>query len=424
MLLAVLALFVGAVSAGAQDAAPPFVNHLVIEGTINPAVAEFVQESIGVSHREGARALVVQLDTPGGLLASTRVIVKAILGAPLPVIVYVAPSGASASSAGVFITLAAHVAAMAPGTTIGAAHPVGPGGQEVGGTMGEKLENFVASYGETIARQRGRNVEWAVRAVRESAAVTEVEALKLKVIDLVARDLDTLLQQVTGREVEIVGQKTSLALAGVEVRSIEMRLSHKVISFLADPNIAYFLLIVGILGLYLEFSNPGLLFPGITGAVCLLLALAAFQVLPINYAGLALVLLAMTLIVAEALVPGFGILGISGIISLVLGSLMLFDTAGERLVVERGIIVAAVAVVSSCLLVVGYLVFRAQRRRPMVGKEGLIGEVGRVVARVAPVGKVRVHGEVWTAESEETLEVGEEVRVSKVEDLHLTVQRA
>jgi membrane-bound serine protease (ClpP class) len=233
-----------------------------------------------------------------------------------------------------------------------------------------------------------------------------------------------LLQQVTGREVEIVGQKTSLALAGVEVRSIEMRLSHKVNSFLADPNIAYFLLIVGILGLYLEFSNPGLLFPGITGAVCLLLALAAFQVLPINYAGLALVLLAMTLIVAEALVPGFGILGISGIISLVLGSLMLFDTAGERLVVERGIIVAAVAVVSSCLLVVGYLVFRAQRRRPMVGKEGLIGEVGRVVARVAPVGKVRVHGEVWTAESEETLEVGEEVRVSKVEDLHLTVQRA
>ncbi|MBI3303979.1 MAG: hypothetical protein HYZ72_18080 [Deltaproteobacteria bacterium] len=170
MLLAVLALLVGVVSAGAQDAAPPFVNRLVIEGTINPAVAEFVQESIHVSHREGARALVMQLDTPGGLLASTRVIVKAILGAPLPVIVYVAPSGASAGSAGVFITLAAHVAAMVPGTTIDAAHPVGPGGREGGGTMGEKLENFVASYGETIARQRGRNVEWAIRAVRELGA--------------------------------------------------------------------------------------------------------------------------------------------------------------------------------------------------------------------------------------------------------------
>ena len=416
----VLLTQVGTLSAPAME--PAFVTHLVIDGTINPAVAEFIQESIQVSHHDGARALILQLDTPGGLLTSTRTIVKEIFGAPLPVIVYVAPSGAGAGSAGMFITLAAHVAAMAPGTNIGAAHPVAAGGREVGGAMGEKLENFVASYGEAIAQQRGRNMEWAVKAVRESVAITEVEALKLHVIDLVARDLTDLLQQATGREVEIRGQKVPVTVVGAEVRTLEMRLSHKVINFIADPNIAYLLLMAGVLGLYLEFSNPGLLFPGITGAICLLLALAALQVLPINYTGIALIVLGAALLVAEAFVPSFGILGISGIVSFILGSLMLFDVEGEGLLIDRGIIFTVVAVVSGCMLVVGYLVWKAQRRKPTGGKEGLVGEIGHAVTRIAPVGKVRVHGEIWTAESDEIIEGGEEVRVSHVADLRLTVQ--
>lgn len=421
-LLGVLLLLVRAVTSSAQDAAPGFVNCIVIDGTINPAVAEFIRESIHTSHQDGARALVIQLDTPGGLLSSTRAIVKDILGAPLPVLIYVAPSGASAGSAGVFIMLAAHVAAMAPGTNIGAAHPIGTGGREVGGTMGEKLENFVASYSETLARRRGRNVTWAIKTVRESVAVTEAEAVKLKVIDLVAQDLNDLLEQASERTVEIGGKRISLTLAGLEVHLMEMRLSLKLINFIADPNIAYLLLMAGILGVFLEFAHPGLLFPGVTGAICLLLALMAFQVLPINYAGVALIFLAVALLVAEAFVPGFGLLGISGIVSLLLGSLMLFDAAGERLLVDRGIIFAAVAAVGSFMLVVGYLVFTAQRCKPVVGQEGLVGEVGRVIARIAPVGKVWVHGEIWTAESKDALEVGEEVRVSEVEDLHLKVR--
>lgn len=421
-LLGILVLLVRVVTSSAQDAAPGFVNCITIDGTINPAVAEFIRESIHTSHQDGARALVIRLDTRGGLLSSTRAIVKDILSAPLPVIVYVAPSGASAGSAGVFITLAAHVAAMAPGTNIGAAHPIGIGGREVGGTSGEKLENLVSSYGETLARRLGRNAEWAIKAVRENMAVTEAEAVKLKVIDLVAQDLNDVFQQASGRTVEIGGKKIPLALAGLEVHLLEMRLSLKLINFLADPNIAYLLLMAGILGVFLEFAHPGLLFPGVTGAICVLLALMAFQVLPINYAGVALIFLAVALLVAEAFVPGFGLLGVSGIVSLLLGSLMLFDAAGERLLVDRGIIFAAVAAVGSFMLVVGYLVFTAQRRKPVIGKEGLVGEIGRVITRIAPVGKVQIHGEIWNAESEEALEVGEAVRVSEVEDLHLKVR--
>ena len=248
LLLGVAGLFACSAIVRAEETAQPFVNQIVIDGTINPAVAEFVSETIRQSHETGARALVIQLDTPGGLLSSTRIIVKDILSASLPIIVYVAPSGAAAASAGTFVTLSAHVAAMAPGTNIGAAHPVGAGGKEVSGVMGEKLENFVASYGETIARYRGRNVEWAVKAVRESEAIGASEALRLNVIDLIAANWD-LLKKATGHTVEIEGKKITLALAGVEIQLLEMRLSQKFINFVADPNIAYFLLIAGILGL-------------------------------------------------------------------------------------------------------------------------------------------------------------------------------
>jgi membrane-bound serine protease (ClpP class) len=424
VLFGILSWLVCANALAAQGEPEPFVNHIVIDGTINPAVVEFVHESIQKSHEGGAQALVIQLDTPGGLLSSTREIVKAILSAPVPVIVYVAPSGAGAASAGTFITLSAHVAAMAPGTNIGAAHPVGVGGGEVTGVMGEKLENFVASYGETIARQRGRNVEWAIKAVRESAAIGASEALKLNVVDLLARNSDELLKKATGLTVEVGGKKTTLALAGAEVRSLEMSLSQKFINFIANPNIAYFLLMVGILGLYLEFSNPGLIFPGVAGVICLLLGAAAFQVLPINYTGLALIILGVILLIAEVFVTSFGVLGISGIVSFVLGSLILFDSPGEALVVHRSIVFTAAATLGTVVLALGYLVVRSQRLKPALGKAGLVGETGQVIARIAPLGKIRVHGEIWNAESEEALEVGEKAVIYKVEGLRVSVHRA
>jgi membrane-bound serine protease (ClpP class) len=424
VLFGILSWLVCANALAAQGEPEPFVNHIVIDGTINPAVVEFVHESIQKSHEGGAQALVIQLDTPGGLLSSTREIVKAILSAPVPVIVYVAPSGAGAASAGTFITLSAHVAAMAPGTNIGAAHPVGVGGAEVTGVMGEKLENFVASYGETIARQRGRNVEWAIKAVRESAAIGVSEALKLNVVDLLARNSDELLKKATGLTVEVGGKKTTLALAGAEVRSLEMSLSQKFINFIANPNIAYFLLMVGILGLYLEFSNPGLIFPGVAGVICLLLGAAAFQILPINYTGLALIILGVILLIAEVFVTSFGVLGISGIVSFVLGSLILFDSPGEALVVHRSIVFTAAATLGTVVLALGYLVVRSQRLKPALGKAGLVGETGQVIARIAPLGKIRVHGEIWNAESEEALEVGEKAVIYKVEGLRVSVHRA
>jgi len=423
-LLGILIPYACAMALAAQNQSRPFVNRIVIDGTINPAVAEFISESIQISSENGAQALVIQLDTPGGLLSSTREIVKDLLGAPLPVIVYVAPSGAGAASAGTFITIAAHVAAMAPGTNIGAAHPVPVGGGEVKGVMGEKLENFVASYGEAIAQQRGRNVEWAIKAVRESAAIGAAHAVKLNVVDLMATNLDELLTKVTGLPVDINGKKTTLALAGAEVRLLEMNLRQKFINFIANPNIAYFLLLVGILGLYLEFSNPGMIFPGVAGAICLLLTAAAFQVLPINYTGLALIVLGLALVIAEIFVTSFGILGIGGIVSLILGSFILFDTPGEALPLNRGIVFTAATTLGAVILSLGYLVIRSQRGKPALEKAGLIGETGEVIARIAPQGKIRVHGEIWNAESEEPLEVGEKAVIHKIEGLRASVRRA
>lgn len=407
------------------------VNLIVLETTINPAVADFIHESIWRSSQEGATALVIQLDTPGGLLNSTRTIVKDILGAPLPVIVYVAPSGAGAGSAGVFITMAGHIAAMAPGTTIGAAHPVSGSGQDISGDMREKIENFTASFSEAIAQRRGRNVEWAEKAVRESVSITEVEALKKKVIDLVAGDVQELLQKSEERKVDIGNIKATLSFnaareadGAIRVVTLEMRLKHKVLNLIADPNIAYILMLAGLVGLYLEFSHPGTLFPGLTGGICLLLALTAFQVLPINSTGVLLLLLGIVLLVAELFVPSFGILGISGIIAFVLGSLFLFDAPAEELAVDRGMIVTAALCVSAFMLFVGTLAVRTWTQRPASGQEGLIGEVGEVRQRIAPQGKVWLHGEYWTAESEEELEVGQKVRVVSVNRMILRVRKA
>ena len=417
----------GAVSVGGATREPGSGSHvdmIVINGGINPAVNDYIRESIQRARAGNARALIIQLDTPGGLLSSTRSIVKEMLSAPLPVIVYVAPSGAGAGSAGVFITMAANIAAMAPGTNIGAAHPVAGGGQEIKGVMGEKIENFTASFSETIAQRRGRNTDFAIQAVRRSISITDTEALEKRVIDIIAYDVSDLLKQANGREVEIGGVKRTLDFDGVSILRIEMGLKQKVINILAHPNIAYLLMMAGILGLYMEFSNPGALFPGIAGGIALLLALASFQVLPVNYAGLLLIGLGMCLLVAEAFLPSFGLLGISGVVSLGLGSLLLFDVEGSDLSVDRGIVFAAVGTLSAFVLLVSFLVVKSQRRKATLGYAGLVGELGEVRERLDLTGKVFVHGEVWKAEGPERLDPGDRIEVVGHDGMILKVKRA
>jgi membrane-bound serine protease (ClpP class) len=425
-ILSLLALLAASVAALAQskDAAAPHVDLIAINGSINPAVDDFIRESIGRAKVSGARALIIQLDTPGGLLTSTRTIVKDLLGTPVPVMVYVAPSGAGAGSAGVFITMAANIAAMAPGTNIGAAHPVAAGGQEVKGVMGEKIENFTASFSESIAQQRGRNAQWAIDAVRKSVAITETEALKKNVIDIVARDIDDLLKQAHGRKIDIEGRKHELSLQNVRVVRHEMNLKQKVIDIIADPNIAYLLMMAGILGLYMEFSHPGTVFPGVAGAICLLLAAAALQLLPINYTGLAFMIFGVALLVGEAFFPSFGVLGVGGIISLAFGSLLLFDTPTSDFGVDRSIVFTAVATLGSFVLAVSYLVFRSHKAKPALGVEGLIGEIGVVRERLAPRGTVFVHGEHWKAEANDQIEPGDKVEVVGIDRMVLRVKRA
>jgi membrane-bound serine protease (ClpP class) len=420
-----LMAFALSVLAQPDDSSAPHVDLIVIDGSINPAVDDFIRESIARAKSNGARALVIELDTPGGLLSSTRTIVKEMLSAPVPIMVHVAPSGAGAGSAGVFITMAAHIAAMAPATNIGAAHPVAGGGQEVKGVMGEKIENFTASFSETIAQKRGRNTEWAIEAVRRSVSITETDALKKKVIDIIAKDIDDLLRQADGRKVDLDGRMTTLSVKGVNVVRHEMSLKQKIVNAIADPNIAYMLLMAGILGLYMEFTNPGVMFPGVTGAICLVLALISLQLLSFNYAGLFLILLGIALLVGEAFMPSFGILGIGGVISLALGSFLLFDTPNSDLTIDGTIVYTAVATMAALVLAIGYLVFRSQKAKPTLGMDGLIGEIGEVRAKLSPSGKVFVHGEYWNAQTQTDgqIDVGDKVQIVGYDGMNLKVKR-
>lgn len=396
-----------------------------VDGSINPAVAEFIEDSISDAARADAAALVVELDTPGGLLSSAQRIVKAILGSPVPVIVYVAPSGASAASAGMFITEAAHLAAMAPGTTIGAAHPVEAGGGEARGPMAEKMENFAASFARSIAEQRGRNSKWVEEAVRKSAALDEREALQMQVIDLIAPDLRGLLRQASGRQVKVGGQPRILELAGAIVVRREMSISQRVLDTLSDPNLVYLLLMAGLVGLYFEFAHPGVFFPGVVGAVCLLLALASFQVIPINLSGLLLLLLGVGLLVAEAFYTSYGILGIGGLIAFVLGSLFLVDRSQTNQLVNRPMIAGAAAGLAAIILGLGWLIARDRRARARTGREGLIGEVGEVRDKIAPgaPGRIFVHGEHWRAVADEMIDRGMRARVTAVDGMEVRVAR-
>lgn len=401
------------------------VMQLRIHGIINTASASYVSEGLAEAQRRGALALLIELDTPGGFLESTKLIVKDLLGAPLPVIVYVAPSGATATSAGVFVALAGHVAAMAPGTTIGAAHPVGGGGEDIAGDMREKVENATVSLMRSIAEQRGRNVEWAEKAVRKSVSITEREAVKLKVVDFVADSAAAVLDKASGRTVTVQGTPVTLALAGATLVPFEMRVAMRFLDFLAHPNIAYLLLMAGLLGLYVEFTNPGVIFPGVAGTIALLLALAALQLMPVNWAGLGLIALGVAMLIAEAFLPTFGVVGVGGIVAFVLGSLLLFETPDATIRLDRGLIAGAAATLGGFALVVGWLVFKTQRQPSRGGAEGMLGEIGEVRRGNGAGGrlKVFVRGEIWDADSDDALAVGDAVEVVAIDGLRVRVRR-
>jgi len=400
------------------------VQVITIDGVINPVVAEFIIKAIKSSVSENAECLIIQMDTPGGLDLSMRSIIKEMMNADIPVVVYVSPSGSRAASAGAIITLAAHLAAMAPGTNIGAAHPVALGGGKMEDEMAAKVENDAAAYVESIATKRNRNKEWAIKAVRESVSITEKEALKIKVIDLIASDLTDLLTQIDGHKVSTaLGDKT-LSTKNAATTRIEMGLREKILDTLSNPNIAYILMMAGLLGLYFELSNPGAIFPGIVGGISLILAFFAFQTLPVNYAGILLILLAVILFILEIKVTSFGMLSVGGIIALFLGSLMLFDSPAPFLRVSLDIIIPVVAVTSGLLILAISLAIKAQRRKPTTGKEGLLGETGVAKSTIDPQGKVFIHGEYWDAISDEPIPEGTRVKAIEVNNIVIKVKKA
>jgi len=411
---------------GFSGANPPgsFVAVTRIKSTINPGISDFVVKVLQDAAGEGASCVVLQLDTPGGLDTAMRDIVQAILNSPVPVVVYVAPSGARAASAGVMITLASHVAAMAPGTNIGAAHPVGLGGGQMDETMLKKVENDAAAYSKSLAEQRGRNVEWAVKAVRESESVSAEKALELKIIDLVAENLSDLLEKLEGREVKTPFGLRKIQVKNLPVREIEMGWRYRLLDALSNPNIAYILMVLGFYGIFFELSNPGVIFPGVFGAICLILAFFALQTLPVNYAGILLILLAVLLFIAEIKVTSYGVLTLGGIISMILGSLMLFESPEPYLRLSWYIILPTV-LTTAALIVFGLsFALKAQLSRPTTGREGLVGLRGTALTDLDPEGKVFVHGEYWNARSEELVRKGERVEVVNVSDLLLLVKRA
>jgi membrane-bound serine protease (ClpP class) len=395
-----------------------------INGTINPASADFIHRAIQQAADKKAEALLIHLNTPGGLLESTRNIVSDILQAKIPIIVYVAPQGSRAGSAGVFITMAAHIAVMAPGTNIGAAHPVGMGSAP-DSVMSEKLTNDAAAFIRTIAEKRNRNLEWAEHAVRQSVSITETEALQNRVINLIVSNDRELLSKIDNTTVQVAAGSRTLHTKNAHIEVVEMHFAEKMLNILSDPNIAYVLMLLGFYGLLFELYNPGAIFPGIIGAICLILAFYAMQTLPVNYAGLALVLLGVILFLLEIKVVSHGMLTIGGVVSLVLGSIILFqdNLMGGVVRVSVSVIVTTATVSTLFFLFVIGAGLRAQRLKPISGIEGMIGEIGETINTLNPIGTIQIHGEVWNAESVSgVIGVQQKVRVTGIQNLKLYVE--
>ncbi|MBI3333407.1 MAG: nodulation protein NfeD [Candidatus Omnitrophica bacterium] len=406
----------------AEEEARP-VLLLEVKGTIDPALARYVLRGIEEARRERASAVVIQLDTPGGLDGSMRKIIQGILNSPVPVIVYVSPAGARAASAGAFITLAAHLAAMAPGTNIGAAHPVQLGGGDRSSPMEEKLTNDAVAYIRSIAELKGRNAAWAEEAVRESRSSPAEEAMEKKVIDLLPEDLDWLLAQAEGRQVKTVFGAATLSFKDRPRRSLRPSLIESGLHQLAHPNLAYILLLLGIYGLIYELATPGAVFPGVLGAILLVLALVALETLEVNWAGLALILLALIFFVADIKLPGYGALTAGGIVAFLLGSAILFPGARiPHLKLPWSTIGAAAATTAAFFLLIVGAGIRALRGKVTSGREGLIGAEGVAKTDLKPGGLVHVQGEEWQARAAEPVKRGTRVKVVELEGLTVHVQ--
>jgi membrane-bound serine protease (ClpP class) len=424
ILLIFLATFGFSLTCSAADAKPP-IYVITIASSINPQVAEFINRSIAKAEKDKAAALVIQLDTPGGLDTSMRIIVQGILNAQIPILVFVSPSGARAASAGVVIVLAADLAAMSPGTNIGAAHPVNLGGKDIDKTMAQKTENDMVAYVRSIADQRQRNANWVEAAVLKSESITAEKALELKVIDLIAKDLTDLLEKADGRLINTSKQPKTIKTQGVPVVHLKENFRDRILRTISDPNIAYVLMMLGMMGLFFELVHPGGIFPGVIGGICLILAFFALQQLPVNYAGILLILLSIIFFIAEIKMISHGLLTVAGVVSLTLGSLMLFKTGEGQMGVSLQVLITMVLVISGFFILVIALAVKAYRRKPQTGDQGIIKEIGRVQQRITPdyPGKVFVHGEIWNASSDEIIETGEVVEVENIENLVLKVKR-
>lgn len=431
---------------------------------ISPVTQQYIEQAVGRSENDGASCLILVLDTPGGLLESTRGIVKRLMNAKVPVVVYVAPSGSRAGSAGVFITLASHVAAMAPSTNIGAAHPVAMGGdsgpgkklirrvtraieegddtarkrkdgksgpsqeeiveEEERDPMSEKILNDTVAWVSAIAKARNRNEAWAKKAVTESFSITESEALKEHIIDLVARDVPDLLSQLNGRKVSLSEGEVTLDTANAEIIRMPLSRRQEFLATITHPNIAYLLMMFGVLGLIFEFTHPGLNIPGVAGLICILLALYSFQALPLNYTGVALAVLGIVLFIAELTIVSHGLLAIGGVIALTLGSLMLIESPDQSLHVSLQVILPVVGTFAALVLLVLQRAVRIWRKRPATGSQGLIGEIGFAATDLKPEGTVFVHGEHWSATASKPVKKGERIKIKRVEGLHIFVESA
>ena len=404
-----------------QKGGQPVYDVVTIQAPITPPIARYITKSIEQAAQDKAQGLIVLLDTPGGLDPAMRDIIRAMLNSPMPVIVYVSPSGARAASAGAIIAVAAHVAAMSPGTNIGAAHPVAVGGK-MDETMAKKAENDMVAYARSIALKRGHNPEWIEKAVRESSSLTAEEALNQKVIDYLVPNIEQLLEQMDGKKVAVNEGEITIRAKGAKLNYKEMSLRQKILISISDPNIAYLLLLLGLAGLYFEFSTPGAVIPGIVGGIALILSFFALQTLPVNFAGVLLILFAVILFIAEIKVISHGLLTIGGVISLVLGSLLLFESPDPALRVSLQVMIPAVIIVSLFFVAVIYLAARAQLRKPRTGAQGMIGMKGYAVTDIDQSGKVFVNGEYWNATSKLHIQKGSKITVLKVSGLVIEVE--
>lgn len=391
---------------------------VTVAGAISPGTADYVKTAVDGAEADQAACLIILLDTPGGLAESMRDIIMRIMASRVPVVVYVSPGGARAASAGVMITMAADVAAMAPGTNIGAAHPVGAGGKAIDDTMGEKVTNDMVAHARSVAEKQGRNADWVEKAIRESASITETQALADNVINVVATDLTDLIAQIDGM---VIPGKGTLELKNAIIRQVQEGIRSKILRTISDPNIAYILMMIGLAGLYFELAHPGAIFPGVIGGISLILAFFSFQTLPVTTAGILLILLSLIFFIMEMKITSYGLLSVAGITALLLGSVMLYDGQKTGVHLSLAVIVPTVSVVSLFFVTIAALVFRAHLRQPLSGAEGIVGEIGIVKEALAPEGKVLVHGELWWAVSDTPVAEGVSVRVTAVDRLKLTV---